>query len=82
LYEVTTDNNNTLTIDTNNLQFPLTNKKFWQELATYFPFMQHGLHGKGRLEEIFFAAGTFLSSHHLAQIGQTHRLSFDASRIA
>jgi hypothetical protein len=45
------------------------NKKFWEELIAYFPFIRHEPHRKRRLQRFFFAAGTSLPSRYLATIG-------------
>jgi hypothetical protein len=53
------------------------NKKFWEELIAYFPFIRHRLHRKQRFQEIFHAAGTSLPSRYLAMkegINFTERL--------
>jgi hypothetical protein len=52
------------------LQTALLNKKFWEELTTNFPLIQHGLHRKQCLQQFFIAAGTCLQSHCLTIIGE------------
>jgi hypothetical protein len=49
------------------------NKKFWEELVTYFPLIRHGPHRKRRLQHFFFAERTCLASRCLATSGKnTH----------
>jgi hypothetical protein len=49
--------------------FLFKNKKFWEELIAYFPFVLHGPHIERRLQQFFFAAGTSLPSCYLSAIG-------------
>jgi hypothetical protein len=47
---------------------------FWEELIAYFPFMQHGLHRKRRLQQYFYTAGMCIPNCCLATIpGYTDR---------
>jgi hypothetical protein len=43
------------------------NKKLWEELIAYFPFIRHGSHRKQCLQQ-FFVAGTSLPSYYLETI--------------
>jgi hypothetical protein len=45
------------------------NKKFWEELITYFSLIQHGSYRKWCLQQFFVATGTCLPRHCLATIG-------------
>jgi hypothetical protein len=50
----------------------MLNKKFWEELIAYFPFIRHGANIKRRLQKFFIAAGTSLPSCYLATKGGIH----------
>jgi hypothetical protein len=62
------------------------NKRFWEELIAYFPFLWHEPRKKQHLQQLFTAMGTSLPSYYLATMGeiqkQTHRLAFDKKRTA
>jgi hypothetical protein len=46
----------------------IRNKTLWEQLIAYFPLIRHGPPRKERLHQVFVAAGTSLSSCHLATI--------------
>jgi hypothetical protein len=45
------------------------NKRLWEELISYFPFIWHNLHRKRRLQQFFVVAATCLPGYCLATIG-------------
>jgi hypothetical protein len=46
------------------------NKNFWEELVySYFHLIRHGCHTKRRLQQFFFATGTFLANCYVTTIG-------------
>jgi hypothetical protein len=49
------------------------NKKFWEELITYFPLIQHGLNRKWCLQQFSIVIGTCLPSQSLTMIGDTQK---------
>jgi hypothetical protein len=49
------------------------NKKFWEEVIAYFPFIWHEPHRKWRLQQFFVTAGTWLPRHGLSTIGDVMR---------
>jgi hypothetical protein len=62
------------------------NKKFWEELGTYFPLIQHGPHRKECLLTTLRYCGnvftTSLPGNDRGIHGQTHRLSFNMTWMA
>jgi hypothetical protein len=58
-----------LSSDTNNLELPISNKKFYEELITYFSLIWPGLYRKRRLQQFFVAAGTCLLIRCLVTAG-------------
>jgi hypothetical protein len=60
------------------------NKKFWEELTSYFPFIRYGPRKKDTHNNysiaacVFVAAITFSPSRCLATIGDTHILKYAA----
>jgi hypothetical protein len=71
----------------------IKNKKFWEELVTYFPWVQHTPHKTWCVQQFLYccmcitAMVTCLPSHCLSVMGRytrvhthTHRLSFDTTQ--
>jgi hypothetical protein len=56
---------------TNLSRITYLNKKFWEELITYFPLIRHGPQRKRRLQQFFVVSRTSLPSCYLATIGDT-----------
>jgi hypothetical protein len=56
------------------------NKKFWKELAAYFPLIWYEQHRKRNLQQ-FVAVGTFLPNSHLTTIGRYIRHASNNSSV-
>jgi hypothetical protein len=52
------------------IQPPHLNKMFWEELITFLPLIQKGLHRKWRLQQFFLAAETNFLSCYPSTIGK------------
>jgi hypothetical protein len=60
------------------------NKKFWEELVAYFPYILHGSHIKRRLQQIFRCRGNVFNEPLPGNDRGIHspRFSFDMTRTA